>query len=559
MGIASNVGLISGLETESIITAIMNVEKAPISKLQQKQAVFQSKISSYGMVKSSLSSIQSAITALKNADTFAPGYTSTSSNKDILGVSVSNADTVSAGTYRIKVNQLATSAQMTSNTYTESSSTVGQGTIHFQVGDGEKQSVVIDSDNQTLADIATAINDANIDVSASVLRVADNDYRLSLTAKDTGKDINYTYQEVGFTFETTTQAGSSNGEIMKSQDFTSDSTALGITGTLSVNGTDIILTGTETLNDIQASVDAIADISATVNYDSDTGQYSLQVENDLDQGSVDLSYSDSDSAAGLSNMIDTGATIAANKALVNINNIDVERESNSIDDLITGLTLNLADEDSTSTVTVSVTANYDTAKTKINSFIEAFNSAISTFDSLQSYSSETGAAGNLLGDSTTNVLRSGMRRMIFSSFGDISSNFSSLSHLGIEVEETGKLSFNSSTFTSAITDSQDDVTAFFTQDDNNSKGFAVQFKSFLSGYLDSSEGILASKIDGYTNSSSRIDDNITSIQNRLSKREDNLRKQYANLEQLLSTFTSTASYLTSQLSVISNMTSSFYK
>lgn len=558
MGITSSVGLISGLQTDSIITALMNVEKAPITLLQQKQSVFQSKISSYGMLKSSLSTLQTAMTALKNPDNFAAGFTSSSSNKDILGVSVSDADKASEGTYKIKVNQLATSAQMTSYSSTESTSNVGTGTLHFKVGDGNKKSIAIDTDNQSLEDIATAINDAKTDVSASVIRVANNDYRLTLTAKDTGKDISYSYQETGFTFDTTTQAGASNGETMSSQTFDSASTALGITGALSVNGTDITLNGTETLNDIQASVDAISGITATVNYDSATDKYSLAVTNETDEGEVALTFKDTTDASGFSHFMDATATVSANKALVNINNIDVERDSNTITDLIDGITLNLVDEDPTKTITVSVSANHNTAKTKMEGFVEAFNNVVKTLDSLQSYDSKTGTAGNLLGDSTASLMRSGMRRMIFSSVSGVSSDVNSLSQLGIEIEKTGLLSFDSTKFTTAIEDNPDDVTRFFTADESGVKGLAVKFEKYLSGYLDSKNGILSSKIDGYTDSSTSIDKNIESIQRRLTTREESLRKQYASLEQLLSTFSSTQSYLTNQLSVLSNMTNSFY-
>ncbi|GAB6094291.1 flagellar filament capping protein FliD [Desulfatiferula olefinivorans] len=558
MGIASSVGLISGLETESIITAIMNVERAPITQLQQKQAVFQAKISSYGMVKSALSGMSSSISALTKTDTFEAGHTSASSNKDLLGVSISDSDAVSAGTYKIKVNQLATAAQMTSRSFTENDSTVGAGTLHFQVGDGEKQSVSIDPSATSLSEIAGAINDAGLGVSASVIRVADNDYRLALTANDTGRDISYTFQEEGFTFETTTQAGSTTGETIQSQSFSSDSNALNLTGTLSVNGTDIALTGTETLNDIQASVDALADVTARVIFDAESGTYSLEIENDTAEGRVDLTYSDADGGTGLSNLMDPASSVAAKKALVTINNIDVERDSNTIDDLVEGLTLSLNDEDPAETLTVSVSENYNNAKGQIESFVKAFNSAFDTLDTLQSYNSDSGAAGELLGDSTTNILRSGMRRMIFASVSGVSSDLNALSRLGIEVEETGKLSFDSSVFTAAMKESADDVTTFFTRNESGSKGFAVQFDAFLDGYLDSTDGILAAKIDGYTNSSSKIDDNITAIENRLTTRENTLRSQYAALEQVISTYSSTASYLTSQLSVISNMTSNFY-
>jgi len=556
MGISSSVGLMSGLDTEAIIQATINAERTPIFRLQSDQAAFQAKISAYGSLKGVLSGVRSAMSALADADTFAAGYNATSSNKDMLTVETS--DDSSAGAYQIKVNQLATSSQMTSNTYLENDSNVGAGTLHFKVGDGEKQSVSISTENQSLSDIATAINDADMSVTASVLKVADNDYRMTLIAKDTGEDIDFTFQEEGFTFGTTTQASSSSGEISESQDFDDDDTVLGVTGTLSINGTDIVLDGSETLNAIQTSVDAIADISATVNYDSTSGKYTLEIENDIAEGDVTLNFSDTDTTGGFSELIDNAAAVAAKKALLNINNIDVERDSNTIDDLITGVTVNLVSEDPAETITISVTDNHNTAKTKLDDFVNTYNAAISTIDNLQSYNEETGRAGNLIGDSTTNFLKSGLRRMLFSSVSGIDDSVNSLSNLGVEALESGQLEFTSSTFTSAMEDSAGEVTSFFSQETEGAQGIAVQFENFLDGYLNS-DGILAAKEEGYNSSISKMTNSIESIERRLSKKEDNLRQQYIHLEELMATFMSTSSFMTNQLASLSNMTKSFYK
>ena len=143
--------------------------------------------------------------------------------------------------------------------------------------------------------------------------------------------------------------------------------------------------------------------------------------------------------------------------------------------------------------------------------------------------------------------------MLFSSVDGVSSSVNSLSRLGIEVEDSGQLTFNSDTFDTAMKNYTDDVTTFFTSEEDGNQGFAVNFDSFLTGYVQS-DGILDSKIDGYTNSSERIDTTIERIESRLDKREENLRKQFQNLEQVLSTYSSTASYLSSQLSAISNLT-----
>ncbi len=557
MGISSGVGIVSGLDREAIIQATMNVEKQPIILLQQKQASFSAKLSSYGSVKSALSGLQNAIKGLEMTSTFEPTYTASSGNKDIL--TVSSDDSAGGGTYNLIVSQLATSSQMTSNTYTSDTSTVGAGQLHFKVGDGDKQSVEITTEDKSLSDIATKINDADTDVLASVLKVADNDYRLTLTSKSTGRDIDFTYQEAGLTFTTDSKPGDTSGEMMKSEAFDSASTALNITGTLSVNGTDISLTGTETLNAIQASVDAIADTTATVELDATTGKYSLNIQSTTAEADVDLTFKDGDSSGGFSELIDNTKTQVAQLAEININGIDVIRKDNSIDDLITGITIDLVEADDTKTVSIDVSGKYSSAQEKLDEFVNAYNEIITTIEGLQSFNADSGQAGNLLGDNTTNLLKSGLRRMAFSTVDNIDGSVNNLSSLGITLEETGQLSFNSSTFTTAMEANKTEVTDFFTQTTSSNEGFAVGFDTFLDGYLKGTTGILDTKEDGYNNSIKKIDTDIESIGRRLATRETNLRNQYINLEQLLSNFSSTSSYLTNQLSVLTNMTNKIYK
>ncbi len=555
MGIASGIGLMSGLDSNAIITATMEMERIPILMLQSKQTSFNAKISSYGSLKSALSGLQTTVKGLKETDNFTPTYSASSGNDDIL--TVESTSDATGGTYNLIVSKLATSEQMTSNTYSETTSTIGQGMLHFKVGDGDKQSVEIDSDNTSLEDIATQINESDADVSASVLKVGDNDYRLTLTAKDTGENIDFTFQEDGLTFSTTTQASDTAGETMTSQQFDSDSTDLGITGTLSVNGTDIDLAG-KTLNDIQTVVNGIADTTASVELDSNTGKYSLVVNSTTADANVDLTFEDSDNTGGFSELIDATKTQTAELAEININGIVTTRSSNSIDDLITGVTVNLVEADAAKTVKVDVSGTYSNTSGKISDFVSAYNEAVKAIESLQSYNSETGQAGNLIGDSTTNMLKSGLRSMMFSTVDGIDDSINSMSNLGISFEDTGLLSFDSSTFTTAMDDNKSDVTNFFTQTTSSNEGFGVTFDSFLDGYLQT-DGILAAKETGYTNSIKKIDSNIESMERRLVTREATLRKQYINLEQLMANFTSTSSYLTNQLSVLTNMTNNIYK
>ena len=104
------------------------------------------------------------------------------------------SSTATAGTYTVKVNQLAASHQIASTSGTAVSSTStdivsgSSATFSFQVGSGSTETVNLESD-ATLDDLKNAINDLGAGVSASTLNTgseASPSYRLVLTSNDTG-------------------------------------------------------------------------------------------------------------------------------------------------------------------------------------------------------------------------------------------------------------------------------------------------------------------------------------------------------------------------------------
>lgn len=176
-------GLMSGMDTESIITKMMDIERRPITLLQQREAGYQSKISSIGALKGLLAELQTAAAALNEPDLFA-GISATSGNTTVLTASAS--DTAVAGSYQVTVNALAKAQQVRGSAFTASSEVVGTGTLAIQVGANTPVNVVIDSTNNTLAGIAQAINSANTDVTAGVVNDGLGNYYLTLASKETG-------------------------------------------------------------------------------------------------------------------------------------------------------------------------------------------------------------------------------------------------------------------------------------------------------------------------------------------------------------------------------------
>lgn len=184
MGIGVS-GLMSGLDTDSIISQMMAIEQRPILLLQQKEAAYQAKISALGSFKGELSALQSAISSLKEGDDFIP-FSASSGNSEALAVSASSS--ASPGTYQVEVVELAQAQQMRGAAFTGSDEVVGTGTLTLQVGTGTSFDIAIDSEHETLAGIAIAINEAETDVTASIINDGTGNYYLTLASKETGTD-----------------------------------------------------------------------------------------------------------------------------------------------------------------------------------------------------------------------------------------------------------------------------------------------------------------------------------------------------------------------------------
>lgn len=191
-------GLVSGLDTNSMIEQLLELERQPIVTLQQKEADYQVELTAYGSLKGVLGSLRSSVEALDSASSFT-GFSAVSGNADLFGVSAD--ENATSGSYDITVQQLAEVHKLASGGFSEAEY-VGEGTLHLKVGNGSTTDIDI-SATDTLADVAQAINDAEAGVRAGVI-FDGSDYFLTLAADDTGVEniINVTVTDTGDTNDT---------------------------------------------------------------------------------------------------------------------------------------------------------------------------------------------------------------------------------------------------------------------------------------------------------------------------------------------------------------------
>jgi flagellar hook-associated protein 2 len=179
MGISLG-GLISGMDTDSVIAKLLDIQKKPISLLQKKEADFKVKLSAYSTLQGSLKSLK---IAAGNLDSVLDinSYSAASSNTDLLTASVLNS--VAPGSYSVTVNSLATAHKLTSGGFTTAEA-VGKGTIHLALGSNDPVDIEVASDS-TISDIVKAINAADAGIYASVINDGTNSI-LTLTGKQAG-------------------------------------------------------------------------------------------------------------------------------------------------------------------------------------------------------------------------------------------------------------------------------------------------------------------------------------------------------------------------------------
>lgn len=177
-------GLVTGIDTQSIIDGLLQVGKTQTSLLTARQAEIKTKQAVYASIKDKITTLRSqAATLGKTQNSIFNTRKSSVSDESALSATVSS--TAAAGVYRLKVNSLAQAHQVATQVLPDADSEITQGTITLRAGSRSPVTITVDSTNNTLSGLATAINDANAGLSASIVEDGSG-ARIVLTAEKTG-------------------------------------------------------------------------------------------------------------------------------------------------------------------------------------------------------------------------------------------------------------------------------------------------------------------------------------------------------------------------------------
>ena len=274
---------------------------------------------------------------------------------------------------------------------------------------------------------------------------------------------------------------------------------------------------------------------------------------DTDGNNVDtsgLSALAYDSSVGVVTM---GQALAAANASALINSVPVSSTSNTLSNIVDGMTLTLKKE-TTAAVEVSTAPDKEAIKKKVEAFVTAYNDLNKELVAHTKYDAASKTGGTLQGDSAAVSLRAALRATLRGNSG-ASTMFTRLADIGFDVKQDGSITLDNGKLENAVANLGELKKLFANSDTlvpaNN--GFATLFRQQADQAI-GVEGSIASRSEGLRERINRNEKRQAELEVRVSQTEARLRKQYTALDAQMGQLQSLSTYVTQQMSMLSNNT-----
>lgn len=394
----------------TIVSNLRNVEtpwNTQLTSLKKQDTA----ISSLGTLMSNLSNDLSQLTDFKG---ILAQKTGSSSDTNVLQLTAASASST-AGTHTISVANLAKTSSGYLAPITNGSDTLS-GAISIQVGSGKAHTITIGSSSNTLSSLASAINSAGIGVTASVLKDSSGS-RLSLVSGTSGAGGNITIGSNTITDTSPASLSYTDGGLNTSN---MDTGTLGSVSSLSdkLTGTIGIEVGStaQTIT-LDSSNNTLSTLADSIN----NGSYGVQATVVTSNGhsSISLVSNTAGSAGAMTvtpNITDATpalgytSTVTGIDAKLTVDGVDLTSASNTVTDLIPGLTFQLLapstkqSDNSLEEVQVVIGNDVTTVESTLNTMVSDYNSLISAINVQQGLDS-SGNAEPLFGSPTLSLLQ----------------------------------------------------------------------------------------------------------------------------------------------------------
>ncbi|CAB3768125.1 flagellar filament capping protein FliD [Paraburkholderia solisilvae] len=479
------------LDTSSIISALVNDKvSGQGTAIKTKQGIDTTQFTALGTLSSALSGLQSSLKPFLSG----AALSSLTATASASGITATTGTGATAATYQVTTSQIATAQTITSGAFSSAdANAMGTGTLTISLGTGTPFTVNIDSSNDSLSDIATAINQAagNTGIKAQVIKGANGGEALSLQSTSPGA-ANTISVSVG---------SGATGQLAN----------LGVTST---PGTDLTASGQP--NTAGSPPGSLSTITST------SGGWTQSQ--------------------------------AAGDALLTINGTVVTNSTNTISNAVTGLTLTLsaaATQTDNQSQTITVSPDNDSVDTDLSSFVSAYNAVIEEMNSLAApmvNQNVPGSGGALLGDEMINQLGAALGNIVGSqvSSGGLKDTLASLG-ITFQANTNGQpfaeLQIDANPDNPSLDDAVATNPAALANLFNSTNGIADKLNSLVTTYTDPQKGLITSRTQALTDDLANLAKQQDDLQDYTNQLTSMYQDQFTSLNTLMSTANTNSNYL----------------
>lgn len=405
--------------------------------------------------------------------------------------------------------------------YDEKTSTIAlsgnAGSLSVNVG---TESFDFDFDDTTtlqqLADMINEHTDTKDSVYASIIKNDNDGYNIVLTAKGSATD-----KEISITENEKVNAKLISApvtDVLDSGEFNSATDTIAASGTS--GSFDVGITGnfysfdyddTTTLEELKDMINNDPEASQKVQASivEENGKFKLRLKN---QDTEDPMLYTRDSYA--INELDSAAYESGGASSIQeakdssfkYNGINMTRSSNTVDDIKLGLEIKLLKEDASANI--SITQDAEPIKEELKTFVEAFNTMQKQIDTMTLADMDAEKVGVFNGNSSISGIGRNLRDLLTSRDG----SGLALSNFGLEIDRTGKLSFDSSAFDKKMKEDSQAITNYFSGETTVIEDFDSKKDAFTR--FAESKGITYAKLE------KNINDEKYTLTDKLFENED---------------------------------------
>jgi flagellar hook-associated protein 2 len=482
-------GLASGLDTTSIISQLTTTAQIPITTLNTQITGYNSQLTDWQTLNTNLAALQTAVTALSSQSTT---NVPTANSSNPATATITSQVGATLGSHTLSVTQLAQAQEVVSASESSGTTALGQ-TGSFTLNG---KTVQINS-SDALQDVASKINAAGAGVTANVIAVGTNDYRLTLSSTQTGTANSIAAADTGGTVLSSLgliQSGTAS--IRQSVSYTQGGTAYTGAASLTLSSATQPIgsllgiaagsaqSGTFHLSNGGTGTGNEADIAVNLNTDSLT-----TIANAINQAGVNgvsaevVTVPDANgnlnrvqqlrivsSSAAAPTFTDTSGVLAtvgilqnsytntvapAQDAKFNLDGLNLTRSTNTLNDVIPSATISLLAAGTVAapaTTTLSVTQNTAAVVQAVSSFATAYNAVQDFVTNENKFTAPTtttsGAAGTnpaLFGNTTLTQIQQTLSDALTAVSGT-----NTLQSIGVTLNGSNDLTVDSNALTTAL-------------------------------------------------------------------------------------------------------------